>query len=691
MVDSSLVSYCSPPSAILIQQFDASYFKSNSSLVFGIAASTTLSSLNVTATVELSADGMDPVDTSFNLCDAGGQALCPLSTSNFSGTATVPMPEVQEKIQHATWVLPDSDATLKLQLVQADTNETLLCVQSTLSNGHTASQPAVSWLIGILLIFTFLLSTIFTFVDVFLRPTLPSIPYPLLPSSLSAFAPHPRTYISTTPLLYRWLTLLWFLQHVVLSAVLDLDYPGLYRSWALNFAWSLGLFPQDPEGALQKSIFNLRRRTGSNVTSADEAALVPLGYSSGSDSLSGGLEAYSSRLGIAQSNAFVSLFYVLLFVFLIGSAVAGLGYALVTLIEWVWLPYQRKDRNGWARKKRYLDGVKVVSGRVLLALLAPAFTLVLFQWTLGDSWLAVLLSVLTLAVLCTALIYPTYTLIQVQRHHTWAKSTSLLPYSLKFLTEPWATHRWYTTVACFAPTMVLKAAFAALGRSSSGLVQVVAFVVLDTLSLAFLLTLRPGNSRSSDALEIFVAAVRLVTSACLVAFVRTVHVRRTAVGIVLMTLESLVLVVLLVGVVRNVVALVVAGVKRRLVDGRWGLVDGSESDEGDGGDEEKVVRGMTMATTATTSTGLASPAHWQPGGNVTHEYTSGRSTPTDTRSIVPASLAKEIIVEADSSTNFDSRQDPAYTYGYAESVAVPSMSVDLVEMQTKPETIYPKS
>ncbi|KAG8920665.1 hypothetical protein FRC00_009704, partial [Tulasnella sp. 408] len=699
---SSSVSYCSPPDAIVIQQFDARYFKDNSSLVFDIIASTVLSDLNVTAKINLNAYGMEPVDLSFNLCEVS-KALCPLPQYNFTGAATVPIPAIREKIPDIAYMIPDLEAAATLQLVQIGTNKTVACVQTTLSNGWSTRQRPVGWLVGGLFIFTLAISAIFTFTDVFFRASLPNIPYPLIPSSLTAFAPHPRTFISTTPLLYRFLTLLFFLQHIVLTSILDLNYPLLYRSFTLNFSWSFGLFASNPRSHLQRSIFSLRSRTGSNNT--DDGALAPLEYTSrnlspyngkggdglgrrdlytpptviqeNGDALSGGITLYSNSLGIAEGNAFLSLFYVLLFIVVVAAVSVGLGYLLVRLVEWVWLPRQPKDKNNWTMDKRYLDGVKAIGARLALGLTVPIFVLVLFQWTLGDSWLAVLLSVLTIVALSACLGYSTYLLVKVYRHHAWSKTTEPLPYPLSPYTEPWATHRWFATVAFLVPILILKSAFTSFAKSS-GFVQVIAFIIMDGFTLALIVVFKPGKSRSSDVLEAFIAFVRLVTSCCLVTFVESVKVKpipRAAVGIVLLVLESIVIIVLFLGVLRNVVALIVAAVKRRM-DGHGGIVEDDQI-------SERQVRGMTMATT--TSTDLTS-AHKSPAAHGAYGYggygfsagdsRSGATTPTDSRSILPP-FAKEVYNGGASNNHINVNHPPGYS----------TSSFDI----EKPETIYPKS
>ncbi|KAG8918293.1 hypothetical protein FRC01_001944 [Tulasnella sp. 417] len=313
-----------------------------------------------------------------------------------------------------------------------------------------------------------------------------------------------------------------------------------------------------------------------------------------------------------------------------------------------------------------------------LGLTVPIFVLVLFQWTIGDSWLAVLLSVLTIVALSACLAYSAYLLVKVYRHHAWSKTTEPLPYPLLPYTEPWATHRWFATVAFLVPILVLKSAFTSFAKSS-GFVQVIAFIIMDGVTLAVILVFKPGKSRSSDVLEAFIAFVRLVTSCCLVTFVETVKVKpipRVAVGIVLMVLESVVIVVLFLGVLRNVVALIVAAAKRKM-DGRGGIVEDDQI-------SERQLRGMTMATT--TSTDVTTSAHKSPAashGGYGYGYSvsagdsrSGATTPTDSRSILPL-FAKEVVSANNNHHHININQPQGYS----------TSSFDI----EKPETIYPKS
>jgi hypothetical protein len=56
----SSVSYCQPPTTVLIEQFDIAYFASNASVSFNISAATE-QAMNISANIQLNVYGMKPV------------------------------------------------------------------------------------------------------------------------------------------------------------------------------------------------------------------------------------------------------------------------------------------------------------------------------------------------------------------------------------------------------------------------------------------------------------------------------------------------------------------------------------------------------------------------------------------------------------------------------------------------------
>ena len=261
------------------------------------------------------------------------------------------------------------------------------CVQTTLSNGWSLRQRAVSWAVGGLVIFTVLISI-----------------WKTVTQSLS------ESSAPLSPLVYRWISLLVLCQHIVSSCFLYLNYPVAYRSFALNFAWAFGLFASSTESALQRSIENLRIKTGSD--DADDGALQPIDYvnrklspynigdisnankparmlrrflgdvvngssrlmntprefitpitvtSSQPDKLPAGIPLYVNSIGVSTGNAFMSMFYTVLILTGGIGILSGLIYAVIWSVD-----RSRKERAGtlWRIKEDYWT----VVGKVVIRL-----------------------------------------------------------------------------------------------------------------------------------------------------------------------------------------------------------------------------------------------------------------------------------------------------------------------------------
>lgn len=261
-------------------------------------------------------------------------------------------------------------------------------------------QRAVSWSIGGLAIFAIVLSVGLTMTDVFTRPVSKALPSLLPRSSLPALAiRRPLTILSTSPLLYRFLTLFLFLQHIVATALLNLNYPVAYRSFAVNFAWSFGLFASSLDSRLQRSMNSLRSKTGSK--DADDGAKSASAYAdrvmspyngngpsslkfvtdapiegpvkrfitpptiTSSTALPAGIPLLSNTIGIATGNAFLSLFYVALIISGSLAVLTALGFGLVWLISRGRRQGSGTPQANWPSEQRYWAGIRTITLRIV--------------------------------------------------------------------------------------------------------------------------------------------------------------------------------------------------------------------------------------------------------------------------------------------------------------------------------------
>jgi hypothetical protein len=190
---------------------------------------------------------MKPVDVTVNLCSLLSGALCPLPTYNFTGTDWLSLPKslgVSHKIPSIAFKIPDLEAFAQFTLVEVNTGNVKACVQSTLSNGWSTRQTGVEWSTAILALIA-LFSAIW----------------------------QSRTPDAVAP--FRLVDLLLLYQSIAITSFLDLDYPSVYLSFALNFAWSLGLVFTSPSSSVQNTINRMRHLTGGNM--ADVSGVSPIG------------------------------------------------------------------------------------------------------------------------------------------------------------------------------------------------------------------------------------------------------------------------------------------------------------------------------------------------------------------------------------------------------------------------------
>ncbi|GLB37155.1 putative integral to membrane protein [Lyophyllum shimeji] len=575
----SSVTYCEPPETLLIQQFDVAYFAKNQSISFNISAASVQANVNVTANLLLNVYGIRAINITLDLCHILGGALCPLPMYNFTGSDSISLPEslgVQDKIPGIAFKIPDLEGVAQLVLTEVGTGVVKACVQATLSNGWSTHQNAVEWVTG----------------GVALATLLPSIWHSLTPDALLPF---------------RLIDLLLLYQTITSSSFLSLNYPSTYRAFTLNFAWAMGLFSTSPSSSLQSSIDRMRHLTGgklANSTSASPVGLVnrklspynflgghpvvpsPLNRrsidtfdlselanvthtkilstlasdsatqggnvqtvtTSSSNVLQAGIPIFVNFLHIATANAFMTIFLCALILIACALGMFALGFAFV-----YFLGRQSSDRK-YRSKSGYPSFVRAWTIRLALVLLSPILVFSFYQWTLKDSWLAILLSVIAFLVLLGALLYPTLLVLRYARH----EGREALYNDAKYLASNGALYAQYRVPRFyfFLPLLVVSflKAIAIAFIKGSGEVQVILMVILEGLTVVSYLVLRPSRTRGSDIFSTFLAIMRLVCTGLMISFVERLNVApipRVVIGLVIAVLFSITVLVTYVNLLIN--------------------------------------------------------------------------------------------------------------------------------------------
>ncbi|KAI9509743.1 TRP-domain-containing protein [Russula earlei] len=562
----SSVSYCAPPENLLVEQFDVAYFPSNNSVLFNVSAASVQANVNVSANIFLNVYGMHPINITVDICKLFNGGLCPLPLYVFNGSETLSLPpsiKASSLIPKIAYKIPDLEAFAQLTLTEVGTGQLKACIQSTLSNGWSTHQPGVSWGIGGLAFIALISAAWQSFLSDSIAPS-------------------------------RLLDLLGLYQAIASSGFFDLNYPVIYRAFTLNFSWAMGLFSQSPTSSMQNSITSMRHLTGGALAGSAADGSVALvnrklsPYSSytvprsliaaaralpridlsaptrhvltsrsalpptrevqtvtaqSSNVLDAGVPIYVNTIGIATANAFMTAFFSALILLVVTTALMAMTYGVIALCF----------RTRSHRVKIRFPIVTCSWGlRIALVCFFPLVTLTMYQWTLKDSWLSTLISVITfLAILGIVGTAAARVLLFGRRSSTW-----LLVEDLPVHEPLYGQYR--IPRYCFFVLPLLASFIRAIliaAAKSSGTVQIIFVVCIELILLLSHIILKPGKTRRTDILSVFLTVIRLVTAGLLVAFIVPVAlppIPRVIIGIIVLVLFSIAVVVMFFNTLWNI-------------------------------------------------------------------------------------------------------------------------------------------
>lgn len=176
----------------------------------------------------------------------------------------------------------------------------------------------------------------------------------------------------------------------------------------------------------------------------------------------------------------------------------------------------------------------------------PVTLFAFYQWTLKDSWLSILLSVLLLLTILAAIAIPAFFTFRVARRFgaesLRTDQAQLAPHGTLY--APYRSERWYFFVPSIA-TMLLRSIV--IGFIRNGMVQIILVLILELAYLITILTLRPSTTRGRDVFSSYMAITRVVGAGLMIAFIESIGVKpipRVAIGFVLIVLFSIAIIVL---------------------------------------------------------------------------------------------------------------------------------------------------
>ncbi|ETI20433.1 hypothetical protein G647_08468 [Cladophialophora carrionii CBS 160.54] len=541
-------------STVKVNNVDISFDKSTDTIDFDVSGTSTKEQF-VTAELIVTAYGVNVYNNSFDPCadDTKVDQLCPVPAGTFAANGSQVIPSsYTDLIPSIAYSLPDLDGNAQLVLKNKDGSE-VACVQSGVSNGKTTDVPAVSYVAAAIAAGALAVSLV----------------------GAAASGAHPGS-TSSSPGFFE---VMWWFQGMAMNGMHSVNYPGVYRSFAKNFAFSTGLVSW---GGLQTSIDSFRSHTGGNLTinsynNLKNATLVyPDGTtvattsgiakralllvarqvttsingtsdeSSSSDSqeshLVQGIQGYVEQLTIPETNTFLTV----LLIFAIVLAAIVVGILLFKVILEAWALFGKFPKSLTTFRKEYWR-IMFQTITNLVFLLYGVWTLYcIFQFTHGDSWAAKLLAGVTLGAFTALLAFYTWKIFTVVRKlkkiegsadalfenkETWKK--------YKLFYENYKKGYWWLFIPAII-YMFAKGCVLAAG-DGHGLVQTIGQLVIEALMLILLLWSRPYQRKSGNWINIIIQIVRVLSVICILVFVEELGIAQTTktiTGVVLIAVQS---------------------------------------------------------------------------------------------------------------------------------------------------------
>lgn len=255
--------------------FDVRYYPGNSSVVFKIDATTTISE-NVTVKAELITYGLKVVEQTFDLCSLDEATLCPLSAGRIDVRSSYTIDsDITKQIPNIAYTIPDLDAQIRVIVYsQNDTDQTepLACVQAVLSNDKTVQTKYASWPIAAV-----------SGVGVLTSGFVSVIGYSTTAAHIASNS----------------ISLFIYFQNLAITAMMGVArVPPIAAAWTQNFQWSMGIINVD----FMQKIFNWYIQATNGVSTVVVANKDVLSISVQKRNLERHLDRLTKRISLASSS-----------------------------------------------------------------------------------------------------------------------------------------------------------------------------------------------------------------------------------------------------------------------------------------------------------------------------------------------------------------------------------------------------
>lgn len=538
---------CGSLPSITIQQLSITYDNDAKTVTFDIEGVSTISE-NVTATLDVTAYGVSAFTNGFNPCDPETlvSELCPLPNGPFAAHGTQQVPaQYASMIPAIAFSVPDISAQAVMKLDRLSDKSMVACISADVTNGKTMSVPAVSYvaagIAGVSLVASGMTA---------------------VGSAMSGSAA--GSGVGVAGLSPSFTDVAGWFQGMAMNGMLSVNYPPVYRSFAKNFAFSVGLIPWN---GLLNNIDTFRANTGGNLTQDSVAYLrnLTIALESGNQTSSSdatvparlvrrdgsapgvtqtisGIKNFAESLSVPKSDVFMTA---LLIVAIVIAAIVTCILFVKVVLE-VWSLYGKFPESLIGFRNHYWRSIARTITSLILLLYGIWVLYCVFQFTLGDSWAAKLLAALSLAVFTSILAFFGFkiwiTAHRLKAQHgdaskLYEEKENWLKYSMFY--EAYQKSYWWLFIPMIAYTFI-KGCIVAAGNGH-GMAQTIVSFIVELAMLALLVFTRPFERRSTTMINIFIAVVRVLSVICVFVFVDEFNVEQTTqtvIGAVMIAIQS---------------------------------------------------------------------------------------------------------------------------------------------------------
>ncbi|AEO54948.1 hypothetical protein MYCTH_2123876 [Thermothelomyces thermophilus ATCC 42464] len=208
-------------SVLEVTRFDVAYDAGNRTLVLRLDGTSSVKEESVMLHLSIDGYGANRFVMAVDPCSFNISSLCTLSAKKTFSARTV-LPAGAQRVGELSdfpFNLPDYEGSAKLQMVAKSNQEVIGCVQASMTNGRTLSQPEiVAPVLGVF--------------------TLVAIVASFMTAAYGVSVPHMRMHHAhSLSVLVTFETL----QTVFFTGALSVHWPPILMAWWSNFAWSAGL------------------------------------------------------------------------------------------------------------------------------------------------------------------------------------------------------------------------------------------------------------------------------------------------------------------------------------------------------------------------------------------------------------------------------------------------------------------